>query len=260
VDIIDIFHKGGPAMWPLLALSVLALSVIFERLWFWLRILTQEREIVERILDAATESWEIAIEIAKQAVDQPIGRFLYAPLRLQKSDAEAFRLALESTAAEEIAGMRQGEKVLEAVIAIAPLLGLFGTVLGLIQSLRSMRIGDLGTEAAAGVTSGIGTSLICTATGLVIAIVTSVFYRLFQGFVVSQLKLFNKAGNDLELLYRQSPPDYSKLSFHKESHSGWKTAPENFDSSDDQSNHQAPAEDISNDSAFKPAQENEDES
>jgi biopolymer transport protein ExbB len=43
-------------MWPLLALSILALSVIFERLWFWLRILTQEREIVERILDAAAEN------------------------------------------------------------------------------------------------------------------------------------------------------------------------------------------------------------
>lgn len=257
MDIIDIFRKGGPAMWPLLALSVLALSVIFERLWFWLRILTQEREIVERILDAAAENWEIATEIAEDAVDQPIGRFLYAPLRLQKSDAEAFRLALESTASEEIAGMRQGEKVLESVIAIAPLLGLFGTVLGLIQSLRSIRIGDLGTEAAAGVTSGIGTSLICTATGLVIAIVTSVFYRLFQGFVVNQLKVFNKAGNDLELLYRQSPPDYSQRLFGKR-----KATPENPDSSTDQpeqpennylSGVSDTVEDIADNSTFKPA-------
>jgi biopolymer transport protein ExbB len=210
VDILDLFNKGGPAMWPLLVLSVLSLSVIFERLWFWLWILTQEKEIVDRVLDAATDNWEIATEIAQKATNQPIGRFLYAPLRLQKSDAEIFRLALESTAAEEVAGMRRGEKLLESVIALSPLLGLLGTVLGLIQSLRAIRIGDLGTESTAGVTTGIGESLISTAAGLIVAIVTLVFYRLFQGFVVNQIKVFNKAGNDLELLYRQSPPDPQK--------------------------------------------------
>lgn len=218
MDILDLFKKGGPAMWPLLVLSVLSLSVIFERFWFWLRIFTQEREIVERVLDAATDNWEIATEITKKAANQPIGRFLNAPLRLQKIDAETFRLALESTAAEEVAGMRRGEKLLEAVIAISPLLGLLGTVLGLIQSLGAIRIGDLGTESTVGVTTGIGESLISTATGLIVAIVTLVFYRLFQSFVVNQIKVFNKAGNDLELLYRQSPPDpnQSKLGIIKE--------------------------------------------
>ncbi|MBD2383944.1 MotA/TolQ/ExbB proton channel family protein [Cylindrospermum sp. FACHB-282] len=211
MDILDLFYKGGPAMWPLLVLSVLSLSVIFERLWFWLRILTQEKEIVERVLDAAHDSWEMAVEIAQKSTDQPIGRFLYAPLRLRKSDAETFRLALESTAEDELAGMRRGEKLLEVVIALSPLLGLLGTVLGLIQSLRAIRIGDLGTESTAGVTTGIGESLISTATGLIVAIVSLVFYRLFQSFVVNQVKVFRKAGNDLELLYRQSPPDFSKI-------------------------------------------------
>ncbi|BAT53108.1 MotA/TolQ/ExbB proton channel [Nostoc sp. NIES-3756] len=209
MDIIDLFYKGGPAMWPLLALSILSLSVIFERLWFWLRIFSQEKAIVDRVLDAAHDNWEIAADIAREATDQPIGRFLYAPLHLQKTDAETFRLALESSAEDELAGMRRGEKLLEAVIALAPLLGLLGTVLGLIQSLRSIRIGDLGTESAAGVTTGIGESLISTAAGLIVAIVSLVFYRLFQSFVVNQVKVFRKAGNELELLYRQSPPDLS---------------------------------------------------
>ncbi|BAZ33066.1 MotA/TolQ/ExbB proton channel [Cylindrospermum sp. NIES-4074] len=212
MDILDLFKKGGPAMWPLLFLSVLSLSVIFERLWFWLRILTQEREIVDRVLDAATENWEVAADIAQQSTDQPIGRFLYAPLRLLKNDAETFRLALESTAADELAGMRRGEKILETVIALSPLLGLLGTVLGLIQSLGSLRIGDLGTEATANVPLGIGQSLISTAAGLIVAIASLAFYRLFQGFVVNQVKVFGKAGNELELLYRQSPPDFSSRS------------------------------------------------
>ncbi|WP_138506343.1 MotA/TolQ/ExbB proton channel family protein [Nostoc sp. PA-18-2419] len=209
MDILDLFYKGGPAMWPMLVLSILSLSVIFERLWFWLRIFSQEKQIVDRVLDAAHDDWQVAGDIARQASDQPVGRFLYAPLHLAKSDTETFRLALESTAEDELAGMRRGEKLLEAVIALAPLLGLLGTVLGLIHSLRSIRIGDLGTESTAGVTTGIGESLISTATGLIVAIISLAFYRLFQGFVVNQVKVFRKAGNELELLYRQSPPDFS---------------------------------------------------
>jgi len=209
VDILDLFYKGGPAMWPMLVLSILAVSVIFERLWFWFRILTQEKQIVDRILDAAQDNWELAADIAKQASDQPVGRFLYAPLRLTKNDVETFRLALVATAEDELAGMRRGEKLLEAVIALAPLLGLLGTVLGLIHSLGSIRIGDLGTESTAGVTTGIGESLISTASGLIVAIIALVFYRLFQSFVVNQVKVFRKAGNEMELLYRQSPPDFS---------------------------------------------------
>lgn len=209
MDILDLFYKGGPAMWPLLALSVLALSVIFERLWFWLRILTQEKQIVDRVLDAAGDNWEVAADIARQATNQPIGRFLYAPLKLVKSDPETFRLALEATAEDELAGMRRGEKLLESVIALAPMLGLLGTVLGLQQSVGNLKLGEFGTNAVADVPAGIGTALITTATGLIIAIVGLVFYRLFQSFLVNQVKVFRKAGNEMELLYRQSPPDFS---------------------------------------------------
>ncbi len=88
--VFDLFKKGGPSMWPLLVLSVLSLSVIFERFWFWLQILTQETEIVNRILDAASENWEIAEAIAEKARNQPIGRFLYAPLRLKKKSTSSF--------------------------------------------------------------------------------------------------------------------------------------------------------------------------
>ncbi|MGI8502483.1 MAG: MotA/TolQ/ExbB proton channel family protein [Hassallia sp.] len=215
MDILDLIQRGGPAMWPLLALSVLSLSVIFERLWFWLRILTQEKEIVDRVLDAARENWVTARDIARQATNQPIGRFLFAPLSLPKTDSETFRLALEATAEDELAGMRRGEKLLEAVIALAPLLGLLGTVLGLIDSLGNLRIGDFGTQATADVPAGIGKALISTASGLIVAIVSLVFYRLFQSFLVNQVKVFRKAGNDMELLYRQSPPDFSNNPLEK---------------------------------------------
>jgi biopolymer transport protein ExbB len=195
--------KGGPTMWPLIILSVLAVSTILERLWFWFNLFSKERQIVNRVLEASHRDWVVAGEIAKRAYRQPIGRFLYAPLKLNNPGPDVFALALEAAAEEELAQMRKGDKLLEGVIALSPLLGLLGTVLGLIRSLGSIRLGDIGTASTAGVTTGIGEALISTATGMIVAIVSLAFYRLFQGFIFHQMKLFRRAGNELELLYRQ---------------------------------------------------------
>ncbi|WP_375340572.1 MotA/TolQ/ExbB proton channel family protein [Okeania sp. SIO3I5] len=190
-------------MWPLLVLSILSLSTIIDRLWFWTNLLIKEKQTVARVLEAARRDWSIATEMARRTLKQPIGRFLYAPLRLQNPEPEVFKLALEAAADDELASMRKGDKLLEGVIALAPMLGLLGTVLGLIGSLGSIRLGDLGTSSTAGVTVGIGEALISTAAGLVVAIFSLVFYRLFQSLLFNQIKIFRKAGNELELLYRQ---------------------------------------------------------
>lgn len=207
MNIQEIFAKGGPAMWPLLILSILSMSVVIERIWFWGTTLTKEKQIVNRVIDSARRGqWGKAHQIAKQSSNQPMGRFLYAPLRLESPDPELFRLALEAAADEELAFMRRGDKIFEAVIAMAPLLGLLGTVLGLINSLGSIRLGDIGTSSSADVTLGIAEALISTATGLIVAIISLAFYRLFQGLMFGQAKIFRKAGNELELMYRQNWP------------------------------------------------------
>ncbi|MGA1476414.1 MAG: MotA/TolQ/ExbB proton channel family protein, partial [Prochlorothrix sp.] len=128
----------------------------------------------------------------------------YAPLRLNNPEPEVFRLALEAAADEELTAMRRGEKILEAVITLSPLLGLLGTVLGLMRSLGNIRLGDLGTASTAGVTLGIRDALLSTAIGLIVAIVSSLFYRLFRIFLETQVKIFRRSGSELELLYRQA--------------------------------------------------------
>lgn len=203
MNVFELFARGGPAMWPLLLLSFLSLSTVIERVWFWSKILTREREVAGRVLEAARRDWGAAAEIARKSNDQPIGRFLYSALELKHPDPEVFQLALQASADEEIAAMRRGDKLLEAIIAIAPLLGLLGTVLGLINSLSSIRLGDLGTDATTGVTLGISEALISTAFGLIVAITTLAFYRLFNGLVSGQVKIFRQSGNDLELVYRK---------------------------------------------------------
>ncbi len=200
---IEMIEKAGWVLWPLWVLSVLALGVIFERIWFWISILSREQSILKRVLDAGSRNWQATREIAFQSRRQPIGRYLSAPLRLPQPDPEVFRLALETSADDELASMQRGHRLLEAIITLAPLLGLLGTVLGLIKALGSINISDLGTASTAGVNSGIGEALISTAAGLIVAIVSFIFYRIFQALWYNQVKIFRKAGNELELLYRQ---------------------------------------------------------
>jgi biopolymer transport protein ExbB len=206
MDAREVFEKGGPVMWPLLALSILSLATILERMWFWFKTTRREEELIERVLEAsANDEWDTAAQIAKQERNRkPIGRFLYAPLKRTNPDPETFRLALEASAEDELATMRRGEKVLESVIALAPLLGLLGTVLGLIDALSGLKLGDvISSSAGSKVTDGISESLYTTATGMIVAIFSLGFYRLFQGLISGQIKLFRGAGNQLELLYRE---------------------------------------------------------
>lgn len=204
MNFLEMLNRGGPAMWPLVVLSIMALSTIIERIWFWWKVVQQSQRVQDKILDAAHYQWQAVSEIARTCQKHPLGRFLYAPLKQEYADPEIFHLALEAAADEELSLMRRGEKLLEAVIALSPLLGLLGTVLGLISSLGSIQLSDLGTDSTTGVTLGIGESLISTASGLIVAIVSLAFYRLFQGLSSNQVRLFRQAGSELELLYRQN--------------------------------------------------------
>lgn len=198
----EIIIKGGVTIWPLLFLSIISLATILERIWFWSTVLLREKKLLKRIMSTVDLNWDLVAKIAKEA-KHPLGNFVYSPLQIPNPHPDVFHLALEAAADDELAKMRKGEKVLEAIIALSPLLGLLGTVWGLIKALGSIRISDLGTASTSGVTNGIGESLISTAVGLLIAIVSLAFYRLFQSFWASRVRIFRKTGSQLEVIYRQ---------------------------------------------------------
>jgi biopolymer transport protein ExbB len=208
VNIPELIQNRDPILFPvagLFGLSILTLTTIIERFWFWGSLLLKEDEIVKQVLQAARQrDWGAAAEISRRATALPIGRFLNEPLKRDNPEPELFRLALESTADEELAFMRRGDKILESVTTLAPLLGLLGTVMGLMRSLSSIRIGSLATSSMDGVSKGIGESLESTALGMGIAIVSLASYRLFQGLSSNQVRIFQRAGNELELLYREA--------------------------------------------------------
>lgn len=202
MNFLEIIDKGGPAMYPLLFLSVLSIATILERLWFWSRVVFKEKKIFNRIMEAADRNWDLVGKIAQEHINHPLGNFVYSPFKLSDPDPDMFHIALESAAEEQVARMRKGDKVLEAIIALSPLLGLLGTVWGLFQALDNVKLSDIGTADTSGVTAGIGESLISTAFGLLVAIISLSFYRLFQAFWSNQIRILRRTGSRLEVMYR----------------------------------------------------------
>src|ERR687886_949209 len=178
--LLDLLLKGGPVMIPLVGLSAATLTCALERGWFWYRLLSKEDRIVHDVLEAAQYDLDRAAAIAQQVQDLPIGRFLLAPLQLNHPTPETFRLAMEAVGDNEFVQIRKGNKLLETVVGLSPLLGLLGTVTGLITTFNNINIGGGGAgEGATKAASGIGEALIATATGMIVAIVALVFFRIF---------------------------------------------------------------------------------
>jgi biopolymer transport protein ExbB len=164
----------------------------------------EEDRIVHDVLDAARYDLNKAAAIASRDQNIAIGRFLLAPLKLKQPTPETFRLALEAAGDKEFVQMRKGDKLLESVVGIAPLLGLLGTVTGLIITFSNLNIG--GGSSAADTTAaaaGIGEALITTAGGMVVAIIALSFFRVLVTLQAQQIDYFSRVGSELELIYRR---------------------------------------------------------
>lgn len=190
-------------MIPIVGLSVLTIATAIERSWFWYRLLSQEDKIVRDVLESAHYDLEKAAAIARQADGIPIGRFLLAPLRLKQPTPETFRLALETAADKEFMEMHRGNKLLESTIGIAPLLGLLGTVTGLMLTFGNLNIGGNGSGDVTKAAAGIGEALTATAGGMLIAIVALTIFRILAALQAKQMDYFLIVGSELELIYRQ---------------------------------------------------------
>jgi biopolymer transport protein ExbB len=203
-NVYDFLVKGGPVMVPIVGTSIFTLACAFERATFWTHLLKRESEVVNEVLDASQRDFSAAAAIAAKSRDLPIGRFLLAPLSLKNPSPETFRLALENAADKEFVKMRKGDKLLETVVAVAPLLGLLGTVTGLINTFENLNIGGSGgSEGATKAAGGIGEALITTAAGMIVAIVALLVLRIMVTLQAQQMDYFSETGNELELIYRE---------------------------------------------------------
>jgi len=199
--ILDLFAAGGIVMVPLLVFSLLAVILIIERLVFWARINRRQRRVVRDMLTSFHNDPDLVAARLKQNAELPIVRIFLEALEIPDLSPVGFRLALESATQAELPLLRRFNTAFDIIISASPLLGLLGTILGLIRSFSSLELGDLNASSAAGVTGGISEALVSTATGMSIAIFTLIFANLFRGFYRRQLALIQEYGGQLELLY-----------------------------------------------------------
>ena len=199
--ITQLFKNGGVVMYPLLGLSIISLAMILERALFWSQISRSQEKIIKQALNFYKDDTEAAEILLRRNLKLPIARIFLVAISVKRSTPEKFKLALESAAQAEIPILKRFSNAFETIISISPLLGLLGTVLGLITSLSSLRIGDIGSSEATGVTSGIGEALTSTAAGLVVAIFTLLFASVFRGLYLQQLALMQEVGGQLELIH-----------------------------------------------------------
>jgi biopolymer transport protein ExbB len=192
-DFVGIIVKGGPVMAPLLICSIIALAVVIERFLFWRRI--SVRDTAEEIF-SLVERGEItkAVDVGR-ATESPLTRVLLSGLVHRNPSAAK---ALEVAAQKEIPVLKKRLTILDTIITLAPLLGLLGTVTGMIGSFDIMSQAGLGQPHA--VTGGVAEALIATATGLLIAILTLVPYNYFTSRVEEEMEEIEYYASRLELV------------------------------------------------------------
>ncbi|MDX2245006.1 MAG: MotA/TolQ/ExbB proton channel family protein [Leptolyngbyaceae cyanobacterium bins.302] len=203
MQLAKLFAAGGIVMYPLLGFSLVAGALILERLFFWSRVARQQDRLVREVLVLYNKSQSAAYMLLQRHAHLPLARIFLAALELERPNPEEFRLALESAAQAEIPLLKRFNTVFETIVSLSPLLGLLGTVLGLIQSFASLQLGELGGSNTIGVSAGISEALISTAAGLIVAIVTLLFANTFRGLYRRQVALIQEYGGQLELLYRR---------------------------------------------------------
>jgi biopolymer transport protein ExbB len=195
----EIFVKGGPVMYPLLACSIIALTVIIERLLFWVREdLRRNQSLVDRVLDLCQRGDLEPVRKQVKGSKDFIIRILVSGIVHREF---SMTKAMESAAAEEVKRMRRFMGVLDTMITVAPLLGIFGTVIGIISSFELL--GSTGIEHPQAVTAGIAQALITTAAGLGIAILSVFPYNYFNARVDNAVLIIEKYATSLEIVFEK---------------------------------------------------------
>jgi len=178
---IEFIQQGGVVMYVILAVSVISLTLIFERAWSLRRSQIAPEDVLSRIEKAVREGdVEQALALAKKS-DTTMGRILWTAIRNRGAPREVLKEVIEEVGRQEVAYLERFIGALGVIAAISPLLGLLGTVIGMIEVFQNISLVGVGKpDVLAG---GISKALNTTAAGLTVAIPSLVAYRYFEARV-----------------------------------------------------------------------------
>jgi biopolymer transport protein ExbB len=179
--VLELIQAGGPLMWPLMLCSIISLAIIIERFWS-----LQTNRIAPKNLVAQVWQWAKNKELDSDKIQElrkgsALGRLLATGLANIHHEREVMKESIEEVGHHVVHELDRFLNTLGTIAAISPLLGLLGTVIGMIKVfavITTEGVGDPGILAA-----GISEALITTAAGLTVAIPTLMFYRYFRGKV-----------------------------------------------------------------------------
>ena len=203
---LELVKAGGWLMLPIIACSVIALAIIVERLWS-----LQIRRVLPKHLVAQVWRWEKVNQLNDENLrdlqaSSPLGTILTAGILNRLQHRDIMKESIEDTGRHVVHELERYLNSLGTIAAITPLLGLLGTVIGMIKvfaTITTQGVGDPGALAG-----GISEALITTAAGMSVAIPTLMFYRYFRGRVrMLVLRMEQEAMTMIEIMHGQREPE-----------------------------------------------------
>ncbi len=212
--LVEYFEKGGPVMWPILITGIVAVAVVGERTFWWIReALRRDPQGLEKIF-AAIENGDFgaAAQLSNNSSD-PVIRMVWHGMNHHHSSLQG---ALQVAAGVEIQKAGRFLTVMDTLVTLAPLLGLLGTVSGIFRTF--LALGSQSVEGAMGqITGGIGEALIATMCGLGIAILALVPFNYFTGKLSRlQFELESAATNLDVMVIAAKKKGYDTMEFRRE--------------------------------------------
>ena len=193
--LIDNFRKGGPIMWPILIVSIIGLTVVIERVFWWTgRWFRRDPKRIEKVFTAIENGDVAEASRLSRGSRDPVLRMMWNGLNHQHASLQG---ALQVAAGIEIKRAGRFLVVMDTLVTLAPLLGLLGTITGLIKSFSFLGNEELAVQA---VTGGIAEALIATACGLGIAIFALVPFNFFTSRVSNLEFELQTAATNLEVM------------------------------------------------------------
>jgi biopolymer transport protein ExbB len=200
----DTLVSGGITIIPLMICSFLVVTLAIERAIFWSQNKKQQKRIIKTALNIYQDDPTQAEEFLQQHIDLQIARIYLEALSIPNATPSEFVLALDAGTQSEIPKLKRFNNIFEIIVGLAPLLGLLGTVTGLITSFASLTLGDIGGSKSLNVTGGISEALISTAVGLVVAILALIASSIFRSLYAQQIAYFDECCTQLELQHLRS--------------------------------------------------------
>ena len=173
-----IILSGGIIIWPIILLSIISLAIVLEKIWNLARDIIIPKNLTENLISLISEGSLSERKIKKMSKDSVLGNIFAQLVREKNKDKSSLRLKAEEVGRFEVNRLEQYLSLLGTIATVSPILGLLGTVMGMINIFSNLLESNLGSVSP--LAGGIAEALVTTAAGLVVAIPSLIFFRHFS--------------------------------------------------------------------------------